>query len=111
MGALPSPPNPFSDQPPVPRRTAPFKPMNAVGPTVRMLRVARDWSQTDLVAKLQRSGWDCSRSWLGKVEARQVLVRDHQLLHLCATLGVKLDELFPTLNPERALQSRPAKSE
>lgn len=75
-----------------------------------MLRVARDWSQAELVAKLQRNGWDCSRSWLAKIEARQVLVRDHQLLHLCATLGVKLEALFPTLDPEQALQLRPAKS-
>ena len=80
--------------------------MNAVGPAIRRLRTEKGWSQNDLAIKLQRSEWDCSRSWLAKIEARQVLVRDHQLLHLCAVLGVKLEELFSTLDPKRAL--RPA---
>jgi transcriptional regulator with XRE-family HTH domain len=80
--------------------------MNAVGPGVRRLRAARGWSQEELAVKLQVGGWDCSRSWLAKIEARQVLVRDHQLLSLCIALGVKLEALFPTLNPKRAM--RPA---
>ena len=80
--------------------------MNAVGPTVRRLRVARGWSQADLSTKLQVHGWDCTRSWLAKIEAGQVLVRDHQLLHFCAVLGVKLEELFPSLDARRALRTR-----
>ena len=83
--------------------------MNAVGPTVRRLRVAKGWSQADLAASLQRSEWDCSRSWLAKIEARQVLVRDHQLLHLSMVLGVKVEELFSTLDPKRALRSPAAR--
>ncbi len=77
--------------------------MNAVGAAVRRLRVGREWSQEYFAAKLQRGGWDCTRSWLAKIEARQVLVRDHQLLHLAAALDVKLEELFPTLKPKAAL--------
>ena len=85
--------------------------MNAVGPTVRRLRVERGWSQEGLATKLQVGGWDCTRSWLAKIEARQVLVRDHQLLTLCAVLGVKLEELFSTLDPGRALRpTKPKKS-
>ena len=84
--------------------------MNVVGPTVRRLRVTKGWSQADLVVKLQKYEWDCTRSWLAKIEARQVLVRDHQLLHLCAVLGVKLEDLFPTLDARRALRPRPAKA-
>ena len=80
--------------------------MNAVGPSVRRLRAEKGWSQEGLAAKLQVHGWDCSRSWLAKIEARQVLVRDHQLLHFCNVLGVKLDELFPTLDARRALRPR-----
>ena len=86
--------------------SSPTKSMNVVGPVVRRLRVARGWSQDALAAKLQRNGWDCSRSWLAKIEAKQVLVRDHQLLHLCGVLGLKLEELFPTLDARRALRSR-----
>lgn len=84
--------------------------MNAVGPTVRRLRVAKGWSQNDLAIQLQKSQWDCSRSWLAKIEARQVLVRDHQLLHLCTVLGVKLEELFVTLDAKRALRPRAGKA-
>lgn len=73
-----------------------------VGATVRRLRVKRGLTQEALAAKLQVSGWDCTRSWLAKVESGQVLVRDHQLLHLCAVLRVTLEELFPTLDPKRA---------
>lgn len=82
--------------------------MNAVGPTVRRFRVALGWSQNELAIKLQVGGWDCSRSWLAKIEAGQVLVRDHQLLHLRSALGTKLEALFPTLDPKRALRSRAA---
>lgn len=70
---------------------------------MRRLRVAKGWSQADLAVKLQKSEWDCSRSWLAKIEARQVLVRDHQLLHFCAVLGVRLEDLFPTIDARRAL--------
>ena len=78
--------------------------MNAVGPTVQRLRAAKGWTQEELAAKLQVGGWDCTRSWLAKIEARQVLVRDHQLLRLCAVLDVKLEALFPSLDPKKALR-------
>ncbi len=79
-------------------------PKNVVGPTVRRLRSERGWSQNDLAIKLQKSEWDCSRSWLAKIEARQVLVRDHQLLHFCAVFQVKLPDLFATHDPRRTLR-------
>ena len=85
--------------------------MNAVGPTVRRLRVEKGWSQNDLAVKLQKSEWDCSRSWLAKIEARQVLVRDHQLFHFCVVFRIKLEELFATLDPTRALRRRAGNSE
>ena len=78
--------------------------MNTVGPTVRRLRVAKGWTQEELAAKLQVGGWDCTRSWLAKIEAQQVLVRDHQLLSFCGVLDVRLEALFPTLNPKKALR-------
>ena len=85
--------------------------MNAVGPTVRRLRVEKSWSQEGLATKLQVGGWDCTRSWLAKIEAQQVLVRAHQLLSLCAALGVKLEDLFSTLDPAQALRPiKPKKS-
>jgi transcriptional regulator with XRE-family HTH domain len=71
---------------------------NVVGPIIRRLRNGRDWSQELLAAKLQLKGWDCSRSWLAKIEAQQVYVRDFQLLYFCAVFDVDLEELYRTLS-------------
>jgi len=71
---------------------------NVVGPVIRRLRNERDWSQEDLAAKLQLKGWDCTRSWLAKIEAQQVYVKDFQLLYFCAVLGAELKELYSTLS-------------
>jgi transcriptional regulator with XRE-family HTH domain len=75
---------------------------NAVGPTIRKLRNHKGWTQEILVTKLQLQGWDCSRSWLAKIEARQVHVKDFELLYFRKLFGAKLEELFPTLAPKRA---------
>jgi transcriptional regulator with XRE-family HTH domain len=71
---------------------------NVVGPVIRRLRSERDWSQEDLAAKLQLKGWDCTRSWLAKIEAQQVYVKDFQLLYFCAAFGAELEELYSTLS-------------
>jgi len=71
---------------------------NVVGPVIRRLRNERDWSQELLAAKLQLNGWDCTRSWLAKIEAQQVYVKDFQLLYFCAVLGTELEELYSTLS-------------
>jgi transcriptional regulator with XRE-family HTH domain len=70
-------------------------PYNAVGPIIRRLRVERGWTQDALAAKLQIAGWDCTRSWLAKIEAGQVYVRDYQIVFFCRVLGVELTELLP----------------
>lgn len=71
---------------------------NVVGPVIRRLRNERDWSQELLAAKLQVNGWDCTRSWLAKIEAQQVYVKDFQLLYFCAAFGAELEELYSTLS-------------
>jgi transcriptional regulator with XRE-family HTH domain len=75
---------------------------NAVGPTIRKLRNRNGWTQEVLVAKLQLEGWDCTRSWLAKIEARQVQVKDFELLYFRKLFGSGLEELFPTLLPRKS---------
>jgi transcriptional regulator with XRE-family HTH domain len=75
---------------------------NAVGPTIRKLRNRKGWTQEVLVAKLQLEGWDCTRSWLAKIEARQVQVKDFELLYFQKLFEVDLKELFSTLIPKKA---------
>jgi len=73
---------------------------NIIGPQVRRLRYARQWSQSKLAAKLQCAGWDISRSGVSKVEARLKFVLDFELNYLVEVLRVELKELFPNRAPQ-----------
>lgn len=75
---------------------------NVVGPTIRKLRNRKGWTQEELAAKLQVEGWDCTRSWLARIEARQVQVKEYELLYFQKLFGVELEALFPTLVPKKA---------
>ena len=68
---------------------------NIIGPQVRRIRYARQWSQSKLAAKLQLAGWDISRSGVSKIEARLKFVMDFELDYLVEVLRVDLKELFP----------------
>lgn len=59
-----------------------MRPLNDIGPQVRMLRLRRGWTQDILAAKLQIGGWDISREGLAKVETcrHQVLVEQLRVL-------------------------------
>lgn len=72
---------------------------NTTGPVIRRLRVQAGWTQDQLAAKLQLKGWDCTRSWLGKIEAQQVYVKDFQLLYFRAVFDTSLEQLYSTLKP------------
>ena len=73
---------------------------NIIGPQVRRLRYARQWSQSKLAAKLQCAGWDISRSGVSKIEARLKFVLDFELDYLVEVLRVELKELFPSRAPK-----------
>ena len=75
---------------------------NAVGPKIRKLRNQQGWTQDQLAAKLQILGWDCTRSWLAKIEARQVHLKDFELLYFRAVFGNELSDFFTTLSPKKA---------
>jgi transcriptional regulator with XRE-family HTH domain len=82
---------------------------NAVGPVIRKLRNQQGWTQEELAAKLQLKGWDCTRSWLAKIEAQQVYVKDFELLYFCAAFGKHLDDLCISLLALKADPRRRAK--
>ncbi len=73
---------------------------------MRRIRYAREWSQSDLAAKLQRSGWDISRSGVSKIEARLKFVLDFELDFLVEVLQVELKELFPNHPPRELAHDR-----
>lgn len=80
----------------MPRRDA----RNSTGPVIRKLRNHAGWTQEELAAKLQLKGWDCTRSWLAKIEAQQVYVKDFELLYFRAVFGKSLEDLYSTLSPK-----------
>lgn len=73
---------------------------NIIGPQVRRLRYARQWSQSKLAAKLQLAGWDISRGGVSKIEARLKFVLDFELDYFVEVLRVDLKELFPNRPPK-----------
>src|SRR5271154_3286291 len=68
---------------------------NIVGPRIRRLRNARDWTQEVLVARCGVAGHDITRGTLAKIEAGIRGVSDVELFVIAKVLGVKIEELFP----------------
>ena len=68
---------------------------NVIGPHVRRIRYSQDLTQDGLAARLQRAGWDASRTSVAKIEAQLRWVADCELFMLAKVLGVSTDELFP----------------
>lgn len=72
------------------------KHFNVVGPQVRRLRSAREWSQNDLATKLQILGLEsATRVRISKIESRRACVSDDELIYLSRVLGVSTEELYP----------------
>jgi transcriptional regulator with XRE-family HTH domain len=69
--------------------------LNLIGTRVRELRDRKGWTQEDLSAKLQVSGWDVSRESLAKLETHQRRVPDGELFVLAKILRTTTDALFP----------------
>ncbi len=72
------------------------KHFNIIGPQVRRLRNARNWSQNNLAIKLQILGMEnASRVKVGKIESRLVWIADEDLIYLARALGVSTEQLYP----------------
>lgn len=76
---------------------------NLVGPQVRRFRCRRNWSQEDLISKLQDAGWNISRPRLARIEGREACVTDIECLVLASTLGVKMQDLLPQIDASQSL--------
>ena len=76
----------------MPKRTA----KNVIGPTIRKLRAAArvPLSQEALAAKLQIRGVSLDRSALARIENRERLGRDVEIIALAAALRVPIERLF-----------------
>ena len=71
---------------------------NIVGPQVRKMRMAQDWSQGQLAIRLQLAGLDVSRSGVAKIESRLACVEDYELFYLAKVFGVGFASLFPKID-------------
>jgi len=75
----------------------PYQPgdkLNVIGPTLRRIRCAREWSQSQMAIKCQLHGWDIDRGIVAKLEVSIRAVSDWELLKLCQILSVTPDELL-----------------
>ncbi|RRJ97187.1 XRE family transcriptional regulator [Opitutaceae bacterium TAV4] len=72
----------------------PRKEKNAIGPIVREVRKAREWSQEDLALRCQLRYWDMDRVMLAKIETGLRAISDWELLLLCNVLGITPDEIL-----------------
>lgn len=68
---------------------------NAVGPTIRRLRTAKDFSQERLAIECARLGYDLPRATLAKIEAGIRAVSDVEIFVLAHALKVGVADLFP----------------
>ena len=77
----------------VPER--PTKPLNICGPRIARLRTRAGWTQTQLAGKCQLAGWDISRDIIARIELRNRVVTDSDLLMLARVFKVEAGELLP----------------
>lgn len=68
--------------------------MNIVGKNVREIRETKGWTQEQLVAKCNLTGWQISRSTLAKIEANVRRVTDIEVQKLSLALNVPINDLF-----------------
>ncbi len=67
---------------------------NVCGTAVASLRKEMGISQRELADRLQVDGLDIDKNAVQRIESGQRFVTDIELLFLCRTLSVRLDELL-----------------
>jgi transcriptional regulator with XRE-family HTH domain len=68
---------------------------NVLGSQIQKIRLAKGWSQADLVGKLQLKGWNVERTVLTKIERCRRCLTDYELITIAQVLDVTLDDLLP----------------
>lgn len=67
--------------------------LNLLGPKLRNLRLDAGLSQSDLVGKLQRGGWDCEKMTISRIERGERTVTDVELAMILKKLRKKWTDL------------------
>ena len=65
-----------------------------IGQNIRKIQIAKGFTQQQLSAKMQVSGYDITRSTLTKIEVGQRHIYPDEIKLFKETLGVGFDELF-----------------
>ena len=68
---------------------------NVIGQNVAKFRYQRNWTQEELVAKLQLLGCYMTRDILANIETQRRIVTDIQVRFFVEAFGISLAELFP----------------
>src|SRR5438046_9109307 len=90
---------------------------NVIGPNVAKYRYQRNWTQDDLVGKLQLAGCYMTRDMLANIETQRCSATDKQIEYFAHVLGVEERDLFPikrhfngqVVRPNLAIGSRRAR--
>lgn len=77
-----------------------YRNCNVIGQAVSRLRYQRNWTQDELVARLQVIGCDMSRNILANIETRRSVATDKQIEFLAKVFGVEVGQLFPPQSPK-----------
>lgn len=72
-----------------------LKNANVVGQNVVKFRYRADWTQDDLVAKMQLLGCRMTRDVLANIETRRSPVTDKWIMLFAEVFGVEISCLFP----------------
>ena len=75
---------------------------NVIGQNVAKFRYQRNWTQDELVAKLQLLGCYMTRDILANIETQRRIVTDVQVRFFAEVFGVPLAELFPVARRNEA---------
>ncbi|HHX8447153.1 TPA: helix-turn-helix domain-containing protein [Vibrio diabolicus] len=67
---------------------------NVIGKKIRDIRKSKNITQEEMIARLQLSGLDMSRSTYSKVELEIRQVRDFELIAFAKALKVDVSEFF-----------------
>ena len=68
---------------------------NVIGPNAAKFRYQRNWTQDDLVGRLQLLGCYMTRDMLANIETQRCIVTDKQIEFFAHVFGVKEGDLFP----------------
>lgn len=73
---------------------------NAIGQNVAKFRYQRNWTQEELVAKLQLLGCYMTRDILANIETQRRIVTDIQVRFFAEAFGISMAELYPVKRRE-----------